>query len=160
MDNPQPVLISTRHKGDLARGTSYPAGSQVFSNALREAPQFSLLTIGFFGPVAPSNLAGGGYRKLIEASYRQLPPTVSSDDKDRMGFRSAQWQLSVYPILSKHRNAVRTYLDSLGLPAIGRWFHDNWDIHERDGRASIVIEFDSAQIEFRITTQSKVLPAR
>jgi hypothetical protein len=160
MDNAQPALITTRHKGDLARGTSYPAGSQVFSNAFREAPQVSLLTIGFYGPVAPSNLAGDGYRKLIEASYSQHPPSISSDDEDRLGFRAARWQLSVYPILSEHRKAVRDYLDSHGLPAISQWFRDSWEIHERDGRASIVIEFDPSLIEFRITTQDRVLPAR
>jgi hypothetical protein len=160
METPQPALITTRHKGDLARGTSYPAGSLVFSNAFREAPQFSLLTIGFYGPVAPSDLAGNGYRRLIEASYRQLPPTISSDDEDRLGFRAARWQLSVYPILSEHRRAARDYLDSHGLSAITQWFHDNWGFHDRDGRASIVIEFDPFMIEFRITTHDRVLPAR
>lgn len=160
MDSAQPALITTRHKGDLARGTSYPAGSQAFSSAFREAPQFSLLTIGFYGPVAPSNLTGDGYRKLIEASYSQHPPTISSDDEDRLGFRAARWQLSVYPILSEHRKTVRTYLDSHGLPAIGQWFHDTWRFQDRDGRASIVIEFDPSLIEFKITKQDKVLPAR
>src|SRR5689334_22338712 len=96
-------VIPTRYKSDLAKGTSFFSGAQAISLALRTVPQFEYLSISFHSHFPPGKIRTSGPLLSVQVAYRQMPPSLSSDDEDRWNARGPKWEITVYPIPGTHR---------------------------------------------------------
>src|SRR5436190_16756460 len=119
-------IIPTRYKSDLAKGTSFFSGAQAISIALRPVPQFEHLSISFHNHFPPGRIREPGPLLSVQFDYRQMPPSLSSDDEDRWGWRGPKWEICVYPIPGTHRKVMRDYMDRTGFSMAAAWLKSSW----------------------------------
>jgi hypothetical protein len=154
-------LIPTRYREDLAKGSSYPCGAQAFSAALHGLPQFTLLSLSFHGHFDRRRaIPLTGRWIVLSFNYRQIPPSLSSDDNDRWGMRGPKWEITVYPLLSTHRKGFRDYLDRSGFATAAAWLQRMWALQGRDGRAGLVFYIDHSTSEITTSSSEEMQPAR
>lgn len=159
-DNDTSPIIPTRFKSELSKGTSYPFGAQAISAALQSAPQFALFTISFHSHFPASKIREQAPLEFLRISYNQRPPTLSSSDEDKWGWRGPNWDIMVRPILGTQRKGVKDYMDRVGFSLISEWLVKAWEYHGRDGSALISFILDQSEQEVSTQISCEVLPQR
>jgi hypothetical protein len=153
-------IIPTRCKVELSKGTSYPFGAQAISAALQSVPQFALLTISFHSHFPASKIREQATLEFLRISYNKRPPTLSSSDEDKWGWRGPNWDIMVRPILGTQRKVVRDYMERVGFSLISDWLVKSWEYHGRDGVARISFTLDQSDQEVFTQVSCDVLPKR
>src|SRR5258705_13258673 len=117
-------LFPTRYKHKVPKTLSYCLGATEVSEALADVPQAELVTLCFHRDFSSDGLRPGIATKyaVLRAEYRYRRLGISSSQEQiARGEYDPKWQIDVYEVTREHRHALRTLLDSEGLPRMKRW---------------------------------------
>ena len=123
-----PALIPTRYRDRILRGLSYPIGSEKLSLLLESVPQFTELTLSFWGYSTDlrsefrSKLKTQGIIKIIEFIYSPCNPHFSaSNSQIESGFYDEKWGITVYPVPSQQKHDVASQICGDGIASAIEW---------------------------------------
>jgi hypothetical protein len=148
------MVFPTSHKAKISKSMSYPIGAEALSAALEGVPQSALISL-WFGHASTSIALRAGHAsryKILSAFYSHHLPNQFSANRLRESFYGPKWHLYVYEVPRQHRHAVRSLLDSEGLPRVGVWLRNMADITEREGHCQIDLILDEAQMTLQYET--------
>ncbi len=160
MEDVELVVIPTESKSKLPQTLSYPVGAEMLSRAFAGVPQFDALKVNFwfYSKIRPD--VSDRY-SVLELSYMRsaksvhTPPESLGED----GLPKLAWRITVRPVPSVHRNAIRTQLQDVALPQARLWLERNAG---RDAVGSLRLEFtydEEAQI-VSAAEESRLEPRR
>lgn len=157
---PQP-LIPTRHKGPLAKGTSFPVGAELVSRELAGVPQYDSLEIGFYGEKNPALLLTRNSSPILRFDYRMIQGSYSTCNSSwSQSWLGPNWKITVYPMLSSERAKFRDYLDVKGWGLIRDWLTRQWPINGRLGSASLIFAACDDSEGFKEIAEESLMPAK
>ncbi len=138
------MLIPTRTRDRLRRGTSYPIGAESLSAGLADVPQFAKLSVSFRKSL-PLQVASvsSSHRGVLGALYRNVEPGISgSRYAIDSGFFDESWELYVAAVERSAKARVGAVLVSEGIQAVRSWMLEPRTEVWRSGEQRIAVGLD------------------
>jgi hypothetical protein len=142
-------IIPTQYKAKIPHTLSYPVGAKTISDALRDVPQFSELTVhfSFWNQLARNHGTSTPYC-IIQVHYsgphRFLSASRSIEEQSRDRQR---WSIAVHTVPRSLRHVIQAKILTEALPSIRRWLFANPHSTKREGGHGLTFNFDELKNE-------------
>lgn len=123
-------IIPTSYKAKLPRTHSYPIGAEALSEAFRNVPQFSKLSL-HFHYCATTTVFSSTYLKsvlkrnsyeIFAATFQHIQPGLSSSNQFiERGWYDETWELHIYPVTREFKQAAKNALLNDGIARVEQW---------------------------------------
>jgi hypothetical protein len=141
-------IIPTRYKSKIPHTLSYPVGAKAISEALRDAPQFSELTVcfSFWNQLARHHGTAAPYR-VIDALYSGPIRFFSASRTIEEQSHDPRWTITVHAVPRALRHEIQAKIIAEALPAIRSWLVSNPHGSDREGGHLLTFSFDELKNE-------------
>ena len=112
--------ISTKFKAKIPHSFSYPIGTELLTEALREVPQLEKLSVSFF--FMPRTNKKSNTFSVLAGRYQNFDVTLGSPKEFiARGMYEEAWELMVHAVPRAQKSVVKQLLLEEGLQKLAEW---------------------------------------